>query len=295
MDGRQERLRSIVHRPPSIPMTSSERIRLAEWLRAIPQSRYAPRLLRELPGGDIVGQGLAALLETWGAVELSDAGIRATSQPAYYFLHSLTAWVEAEGHVIEDWSEEHGARPGEGLQHGTSLVFLLEQERLRRYPDAPAIRFTAVAEVLIVRPGEPRRFLVQWDERAGQYQVIGGRQKDDLDWQEPIEQTAIRELEEELAYQVDYKAGDFSLAFLAEFEGDKRLSPSFGALTSYRFTFFQALNLPALQLGPNDRWVSRAELLAGQTEDGRPVRGNHIRTLEAAMGKRIDELPSSFR
>ena len=276
-------------------MTSSERLQLAEWLRAIPQSRHTPRPLHELPGGESIGQGLVAMLETWGAVELSDEGIRATSQPAYYFLHSLAAWVEAEGHVIEDWSEEHGAQPDEGLQHGTSLVFLLEQERLRRYPDAPAIRFTAVAEVLIVRPGAPKRFLVQWDDRAGQYQVIGGRQKDDLDWQEPIEQTAIRELEEELDYQINHEAGEFSLAFLAEFEGEKRLSPSFGALTAYHFTFFQALNLPPIRLGPNDRWVSRAELMAGQTEDGRPVRGNHIRTLEEAMGRRIDELSSSFR
>ncbi len=276
-------------------MTSSQRSRLAEWLRAIPQSRHNPRPIRELPGGDAIGQGLAVLLETWGAVALSDAGIRATSQPAYYFLHSLAAWVEADGHVIEDWSEQQGARAGEGLQHGASLVFLLEQERLRRFPAASAIRFTAVAEALIIRPGEPKRFLVQWDDRAGQYQVIGGRQKDNLDWREPIEQTAIRELEEELDYQVSYKAGDFSLAFLAAFEGDKRLSPSFGALTAYRFTFFQALNLPPIRLAPNDRWVTRAELLAGRTEDGRPVRGNHIRPLEKNMGKTIDALPSSFR
>ncbi len=274
---------------------SIERTLTAQWLRAIPQSRHQPMPLDQMPHHEIIGQGLAALLETWGAVELGDAGIRATSQPAYYFLHSLAAWLEAEGHVIADWSEEHGARPGEGLQHGTSLVFLLEQERLRRYPDAPAIRFTAVAEVLIVKPGDPPRFLVQWDARAGQYQVIGGRQKDDLDWQEPIERTAIRELEEELGYQVSHEAGEFTLAFLATFEGDKRLSPSFGALTAYHFTFFQALNLPPITLGPEDRWVTRAELLAGRTSDGKPVRGNHILPLEEAMSRTIDDLPASFR
>ncbi len=273
----------------------TDRSLLAAWLRAIPQSRHAPRPLHELSGGDVLGRGLVALLETWGAVTVSDAGIRAASQPAYYFLHSLAAWAESGGPVIEDWSETHGVRPGAGLQHGSSLVFLLEQERLRRYADAPAIRFTPVAEILILRPGSPPRFLAQWDERAGRYQVIGGRQKSDVDWREPIEQTAIRELEEELAYQVDYRAGDFSLAFLAAFEGNKRLSPSFGALTAYHFTFFQALNLPALQLGPNDRWVSREELLAGRTEDGRAVSGNHIPPLEAALGKRIDQLPTSFR
>ena len=268
---------------------------LARWLRAIPQSRHDPRPLHDLPGGDAVGWGLAALLETWGAVELSDAGIRAVSQPAYYFLHSLAAWAETDGHIIEDWSEEHGARTSEGLQHGTSLVFLLEQERLRRHPHAPAIRFVAVAEVLIVRPGEPKMFLVQWDARAGQYQVIGGRRKEDRDWQEPIEQTAIRELEEELCEQVSHEAEDFELDFLAAFEGGKRLSPSFGALTAYHFTFFHARNLPPITLCPHDRWVTRDELLAGRTSDGKPVRGDHIGPLEARMGKRIDHLPSSFR
>jgi len=242
-----------------------------------------------------MGWGVAVMLETWGAVELSDAGIRAASQPAYYFLHSLAAWLETPGHVIEDWSEEHGARVSEGLQHGTSLVFLLEQERLRRYPDAPAIRFTAVAETLIVRSGHPPTFLVQWDDRAGQYQIIGGRQKEDQGWREPIEQTAIRELEEELCYQISYEAGDFRLDFLAEFQGDKRLSPSFSALTDYHFTFFHARALPNITLCPVDRWVTRAEMLAGRTLDGKPVRGDHIKLLEAKMGKSIDELPSSFR
>ncbi|HHB90883.1 MAG TPA: NUDIX hydrolase [Anaerolineae bacterium] len=276
-------------------MPPDHRRHVAAWLRAIPQSRHEPLPPRELPHGELVGMGLPILLETWGAVELTDVGIRATSQPAYYFLHSLAAWLEAPGHVIEDWSEEHGARPGEGLKHGTSLVFLLEQERFRRDPDAPPIRFTRVAEVLIVRPADPPMFLVQWDERAGQYQIIGGRQKTNKDWEEPIEQTAIRELEEELCYQVSYKAGDFQLAFLAAFEGDKRLSPSFGALTAYQFTFFHARDLPPIELCPLNRWVTRAELLVGRTHDGQPVRGNHIGPLEAAMGRRIDTLPSSFK
>ncbi len=272
-----------------------DRSLVAEWLRAIPQSRHEPVPLNTLPHGERMGRALAVMLETWGAVELSEAGIRAVSQSAYYLLHSLAAWLETEGHVIEDWSEGHGARASEGLKHGTSLVFLLEQERWRRFADAPPIRVATVAEVLIVRPGDPPRFLVQWDERAGQYQVIGGRRKEDRDWVEPIEQTAIRELEEELHHQVSYQRGDFTLTFLAEFEGGKRLSPSFGALTSYHFSFFQALNLPPIQLGPLDRWVTREELIRGTTVDGMPVRGNHILPLEAHLGRRIDTLPSSFQ
>ena len=276
-------------------MPDSDRSLLARWLRAIPQSRYESRPLQDLPGGEAFGRGLAALLATWGAVDLSPQGVRAASQPAYYFLHSLAAWAESGEAIVGDWSEVEGVRPDAVVQHGSSLVFLLEQERLRRQPDAPAIRRTDVAEALVVRPGQPPQFLVQWDARAGQYQVLGGRRKDDHDWQEPIEQTAIRELEEELHEQVSYAAGDFTLSFLASFEGNKRVSPSFGALTAYHFTFYQALNLPPIELGADDRWVTRDEMLAGRTADGRPLRANHIRPLETAMGKRIDQLPSSFQ
>lgn len=274
-------------------MTSASRV--ARWIRAIPQSRHQPRALADLPHHQDVGAGLATMLAAWGAVELSDAGIRARSQPAYYFLHSLAAWLEAEAPIVEDWSEEQGVQPDAGLQHGSSLVYALEKERKRRFPHAPAIRLTAVAQVLVVKPGNPPQFLVQWDARAGQYQVLGGRRKQTPDWQEPIEQTAIRELEEELAYQVSHQAGDFTLAFLAEFPGKTALSPSFGALTAYHFTFYLAQNLPPIQLGPDDRWVSRQDWLAGVADDGRPLRGDHIPLLEAAMNQRIDTLPSSFR
>jgi len=274
---------------------SAERQLLAAWLRAIPQSRHAPRPLADLPGSAAIGQGLASLLQVWGAVELSEAGIRAVSQPAYYFLHSLAAWAETEDAIVLDWSDQQGSMAVTGLRHGTSLVYWLEQERRRRDPQAPPIRHTLAAQVLIVQTGTPPTFLVQWDERAGAYQLIGGRQKVDRDWVEPIQETAVRELEEELGGQVHLAAGDFRLEPLATFGGVVRLSPSFGALTAYQFHFFQAVDLPPLQLGPTDRWVTRAELLDGRTNEGDPVRGDHIPLLEQALGLSIEALPSSFR
>ena len=275
--------------------TPADRPLLAAWLRAIPQSRHQPRPLAELPGGDVIGSGLATMLQTWGAVELSDEGIRAVSQPAYYFLHSLAAWAEFDGPVIQDWTAEQGTTPGEGLRHGTTLVHLLESERFVRDPQAFPIRQTLVAQVLIVQSDQPPRFLAQWDERAGQFQLIGGRQKQDQDWAEPILTTAVREVEEELNGQVSYAAGDFEVAPLTSFEGETRLSPSFGALTSYGFTFFHARNLKSIQPGAMDRWVTRTGLLEGATADGLPVRGDHVPLLERALGYTIDELPSSFR
>ncbi|NOZ72554.1 MAG: NUDIX hydrolase [Chloroflexi bacterium] len=275
-------------------MTSPNRSLLAAWLRAIPQSRHDPCPLHELPGGDVIGQGLALLLQTWGAVEFSEAGLRATSQPAYYFLHSLAAWAEDAGEVILDWSEQYGARSDAGLRHGVSLVYLLESERLARNPAAKPIRFTPVAQILIVQAGNPPRFLGQWDGPAGAYQLIGGRQRIDRDQIESIRDTAIREMEEELGGQVNYQRGDFEIVFLAEFSGDKRISPSFGALTSYHFTFFHILDMKPIVLGSQDRWLTRDELLAGITHDGKTVRGNHIPQLERLLGYSINELPSSF-
>ena len=267
---------------------------LAAWLRAVPQSRHEPRPLHDLPGGDVIGQGLAAMLQVWGVVEFNERGIRASSQSAYYFLHSLAAWAEADGPVILDWSEYQGAMPGEGLRHGASLVYLLEAERARRYADAPPIRFTPVAQVLLVQPGIPPRFLGQWDDRAGAFQLIGGRQKSNLDWVEPIEQTAIRELEEELAGQISLATGDYRIEHLATFTGEIRLSPSFGALTAYQFSFFQAFDLKPIRLGPDDLWLTRNELTNGFTANGRPVRGDHLPYLEQALGRSIEHLPSSF-
>ncbi|HEY54562.1 MAG TPA: hypothetical protein G4N94_14025 [Caldilineae bacterium] len=275
-------------------MISSDRSLLAAWLRAIPQSRHEPIPLRALPGGDVIGRGLAAMLAVWGAVELSERGIRAVSQPAYYFLHSLAAWAETPGAVITDWSEEFGADKDEGLRHGSSLVYLLEAERLSRIPDAAPIRFTPVAQALIIQPGEPPRFLAQWDEQAGSYQVIGGRQRVNQDWIEPIRDTIIREVEEELDDQVSFAAGDFDVEQLAQFQGKTALSPTFGALTAYHFTFFRVTGLTSLQLASSDRWLTRHELLSGRTTDGESVRGDHILRLERTIGRRIDELPSSF-
>ncbi len=267
---------------------------LAAWLRAIPQSRHTARPLDELPGGDVIGQGLAAMLQVWGAVEFTHDGIRAVSQPAYYFLHSLAAWAESGGPVIPDWSAQQGLTHGEGLRHGATLVYLLEEERLRRNPDAAPIRFTPVAQILIVSPDSPPRFLAQWDERAGAYQLIGGRQRSDGDWVEPIFETAVREVEEELAGQVSYAAGNFQIEQLAAFQGQTRLSPSFGALTTYQFTFFRAVHLKPIRLNPGDRWLTRGDFVAETTPDGHPVHGDHLPYLEEALGYSIEQLPTSF-
>ncbi len=274
--------------------TPTDRSLLAAWLRAIPQSRHPARALDALPGGQVIGQGLAAMLQVWGAVEFTADGIRAVSQPAYYFLHSLAAWAESGGPVIPDWSAQQGLTPGEGLRHGATLVYLLEEERVRRNPQAVPIRFTPVAQVLIVSPGAPPQFLAQWDGRAGAFQIIGGRQRVDGDWVEPIFETAVREVEEELGGQVSYQAGDFQIEQLASFQGETRLSPSFGALTAYQFTFFRAFHLKPIRLNPGDCWLRRADFVAETTPDGQPVRGDHLPYLEEALGYSIEQLPSSF-
>ncbi|MCP4165476.1 MAG: NUDIX hydrolase [Chloroflexi bacterium] len=276
-------------------MSSSDRTLLAGWLRAIPQSRHSPRPLHEMPGGADIGRGLAALLEVWGAVELSEDGIRAVSQSSYYFLHSLAAWCEMPGTAILDWSEHSGANNRKGMQHGVSLVHVLESERLTRDPGAKPIRVTDVAQILIVRSGDPAQFLGQWDDRAGFYQLIGGRQKRDKDWVEPIFETAVREVEEELYGQIRYEAGDFKLERLADFDGETRLSPSYGALTAYHFTFYRATGLPPLELSAEDRWLSRKDLLTGSNNHGEPIRSDHLKRLEKMLAHIIDDLPSSFQ
>ncbi len=180
----------------------------------------------ELPARANSG-GVADLLEVWGAVELSDPGIRAVSQPAHYFLHSLAAWAETPGEIITDWSKDSGADGNEACDMA-SVWSTCWNRNACRDPDADPIRITTVAQALIIKSGDPPRFLTQWDQQAGNYQLIGGRQKND-GWEEPIQDTAARELEEEQL------AGSATLPMISrsnnspKFEGKPRVSPTFGA------------------------------------------------------------------
>lgn len=246
---------------------------LAQFLRRIPQSNQeAQALSAVLPGTDTeLLRGFALLLKSLGAVRIDDRGrIQAASQTGKYFLLSLASYVEAGLPLVENWHERGVYKDGtqDPLQNAATLLFAMETRRAALLPGAPSVRDEQVAQVLIKRHNPMTgagELLFQFDANAGQYQLIGGRRKDsDPD----LRFTMIREIEEELADNLEYERHYHLTCVITGLQLPPTISPTFGALTSYRFEIFHMTGLArGLKLQQDDAWVPIAQVLAGYVVD----------------------------
>lgn len=241
---------------------------LARFLRQIPQYDEPPQPLPSNASERAYVQGALAWLELWGIVRVSTEGVRASAQTSKYALNSLAAALESGQTLVDDWQTlgMHFANP---LHNGATLLHWVELQRMSYTPDAPPSRVEHVVQVLIkridVQTGE-HAFLMQYDQNANQYQLIGGRvsPRDNGD----TLATITREISEELPLAELRYGQDYQLALLADnFQPPHAISPTFGALTQYHFTFYHmhALRRP-LALREGDRWVTLRELLLGAVQ-----------------------------
>lgn len=263
------------------------------FLRAIPPSNQPA-----LPIADLVGEehanlalGFAHALALWGLVRLQGDNIQASSQTAYYALLSMAEWLAAGQPIIADW-ETRGVHFSP-LTNGASFLHLLESHRLAALPNPAPTRHERVAQVLIKRShpetGTPQ-LLFQYDHNAQRYQLIGGRFSPTRD--ATLDDTIRREIAEELDGSL-HSPRDYELRLLAaDVQTPLVLSPTFGALTEYRFHFYHMVNLQhPLMLHPHDRWVNLDEALA---DDWQPSGEPHLlKLLESHIGN-LHPLEDSF-
>ncbi len=251
---------------------------LADFLRRIPQSNQdAQPLTTLLPASDPeMLRGVALLLKTLGAVRLDEEGrIQAASQTGKYFLMSLASYIEADLPLVENW-RARGVYPNgtqDPLQNAATLLFAMESRRVALLDNAPSVRNEQVAQVLIKRKNPTTgvdELLFQFDANARQYQLIGGRRKDsDPD----LRFTMVREIEEELADDLEPEQHYQLHCVISGLELPPTISPTFGALTSYRFEIFHMSGLQqSLKLQADDVWVPVAQVLAGYVEDDKGQR-----------------------
>jgi 8-oxo-dGTP pyrophosphatase MutT (NUDIX family) len=277
---------------------------LANFLRRIPRSNEAAQPLTALSNGmssDML-RGYVAMLCTIGIVQTDDDNnLRASSQTAKYMLESLAEYVEAGLPLVDDW-HTRGVNRDEGnpLQNAATLLHILDERRIAAQQDPRPSRQEEVAQVLIKRTnpetGLPE-LLFQYDNNAGQYQLIGGRRKD----HESIFETLVREINEELADSPQHKT-DYQLRLIAEqIKPPAVLSPTFGALTEYSFWIYHMTDIQApLTLDDDDIWVPIAHIRAGYVLNplGEKVLFN-VTDIYEAIDRAIDggltELPDSFR
>ncbi|AWK12271.1 hypothetical protein DDQ41_28900 [Streptomyces spongiicola] len=199
---------------------------------------------------------------------------RAATSIAHGCILSLAEHLDQGLDVLLNWGRaEAGADTsagGEAVLSGPRFLFAVESRRFaERGASAPPLASAEIVQAVIkeeARGGESR-YLVQYDARSRQYQLIGGhRRPDDL----TIGHTMVRELEEELTdFSFDHD-GD-TLTELQRFER-LMVSRTSGVLTRYRIVVFHLrTRRPRLLLGPADRWISERELNTGRADDGRRI------------------------
>jgi 8-oxo-dGTP pyrophosphatase MutT (NUDIX family) len=234
-------------------------------LRQIPTHREPPKPIERLTdevslaanlvqaeARGAVNAGLS-LLNTLGALD-ENALYRARNQLSTYFIKSLTWFVEHDLRASVVTSKVLGEMDLRRLDLG----------RERNIQATPSREQDAVF-VLIVRRNEivKPEILFRFDERASRYQLIGGR----IEPGETPEQAAWREFVEEIGESQSPPIAHDDIR-LRKIIGAPieliEISPSYGALTQYRFFAYHArLPLSDLQLGESDRWVGVEQMLSG--------------------------------
>ena len=237
--------------------------------------------------------GILTILKAFDAILVSpiqpatEIRVKAKSEIAFYFLRSLARYIQKGMALTIDWERRgvvENASPSQVVSSGIQLVHAMEKIRTEEYGDLSPTRNVLVSQAIIKARVEGKRepmYLVQYDAPARQFQLIGGRQrKSDLD---PLA-AMRREISEELPHNKLTYPHDYELIELASALGLTRISPTFGAFSSYSFTVYQAIfKCQHLKLGPNDKWVSFSELVSGKTKDGVDTSSEVVRKVDGLL------------
>lgn len=244
--------------------------KLAAFLRRIPQSNQSPLSIELLAVDEDVNllRGYVLMLQTIGVVNLNGNNcVRASSQTAKYMLESLASFVESDKTLVADWETRGVYRDSNSgpLQNAATFLHELEKRRISALDIASPVRHEEVAQVLIKRSNPETgkaEFLLQYDDNAKQFQLIGGRRKIT---DSSLEATMVREIEEELADDLRFQQ-HYELVLIAkDLTPEPSLSPTFGALSEYHFWIFHMRGLSRpLQLQANDQWVPIDDVLQGR-------------------------------
>jgi 8-oxo-dGTP pyrophosphatase MutT (NUDIX family) len=226
----------------------------------------------------------------------NDGAIQLASQVPVYAIKSLL-WFARHGQPMIDGWRGDPIRLTDPIgrdaifDHAQQLLLALESRRQRLasahgLPLDPVREQSAVVVLIKSVINGKAYYLHQFDQRANQYQLIGGR----MEANEDVLTTAARELIEEVgpSQAEEIRAGEhfalvnlFDSAMLASMS---EISKTYGALTHYRF-YACAADFPApVRLGRHDRWIEAGEMLRGRTNDGHTVaNATLIRAIDARL------------
>jgi len=216
-------------------------------------------------GSSEYGLAVHDLLAALGLV--SAEASEATSPMAYYFIQSLYH-VSNEGTLTaENWR----GLPDEGCAGaGARLVHLMEDSRLACTANPTPLRIVrAVTAVIKARQAEQDVYLMQYDQKARQFQPLGGKQEHfDADGEAAL----TRELCEELAIAELRPGHDFKVRPLKQDVKVDEVSASVHVVTRYSHSFYHLTDIRfPIVTDQMTRWLTVDEVTAGKTGDGLAV------------------------
>jgi 8-oxo-dGTP pyrophosphatase MutT (NUDIX family) len=233
------------------------------------------QLLSRLAKGETVSlngnsylAGITDLLTLMNLTERSNPDqVSVESEAGRFFLQSLSAHLTDQIQPAFDW--ETGLDQDRTPAQGSRLLAELEAVRKQRVAQPTPIReVEAVNAIILRREVEGVSLLMQYDPKANQYQLIGGKvEPDDLD----ATATILREMQEEL-YRPDLQIPDhFQLTELNDYH-TTTLSPSFGVITRYSIQFFHIHDVKfTLPIDAQTQWIELSRVRQGLATDGRKV------------------------
>jgi hypothetical protein len=183
---------------------------------------------------------------------------------AFYFVQSLMHTIAEGSLTAESWQRLAGDVCG-GV--GARLVDLMESNRLACSPEPTPLRIIQVVTAVIkARRADGDVYLMQYDDKAEQFQPIGGKQETT----DSSNQAAlIRELCEELTIPGLIPGEDCRIHPIVEHALILEVSNSLHVLTQYDHSFYHLTEVRfPINIDHITRWISASELMARKTHDG---------------------------
>lgn len=208
-------------------------------------------------------RGVYDVLRALGVLE----GENPVSPMAYYLIQSLIASLRDGAFTPAMWQ---GLVSQECEGTGARLTHLLETHRMECVEDPTPLRaIRAVVAVIKARRGNESVYLMQWDDKAEQFQPIGGKREA---FDKDNEDTLVRELHEELLLTGLKNGVDFTIKPIREGVKLHTVSATVHLMTQYEHNFYQLTNIRfPFTTDHNTRWLTSDELANGKTHDGKKV------------------------
>ena len=188
--------------------------------------------------------------------------------------------------------------------HADQLLAAAESARHEQIAHPTPVREIVAANALITAHSAGTTYiLMQYDDGAKQFQLIGGkREPTDRD----NEHTVLREIQEELELPDLRVPEDLNLVPVGERFEQITLSRTYGVVTSYHISFYHVqhwqMALQLKKLAVETCWIALDHIRAGRMPDGRRVSDLAVQSLgdyldglsdSADAPIRIDGLPTS--